>query len=117
MSANKSIFVRVLLFLDEGKTWIAQGLEYDIAAQGKTLKEAQEAFNRMFITKIILDLNNGVDPLSQLSEAPEEYQQMFNETEEQLMPRKEIDFLPQFKDIGMLIDMPPYHIADRRVYA
>ena len=115
MSTKKSIFVRVLLFLDEDKTWIAQGLEYDIAAQGKTLKESQEVFERMLATKIVVDLKNGIEPLSQLSEAPEEYINFFNDNSSvQLAPIKD---KPSISPSSPSFPPYQYYIADSRVYA
>ena len=72
--------------------WIAQCLEYDIAAQGKNLAEAKAAMEKAFVGQVIVDLSNGIEPLSTVGKAPIEYWQEFTQAE-RLADRKPL-FIP-----------------------
>ena len=78
MKHQISLDLRVLLF-QEDKTWVAQCLEWDIAAQGKTLDDALNSFECIFVGQIILDIENGRKPLESTPVAPKEYQKMFKD--------------------------------------
>ena len=66
-----------VLFLREGDGWTAQGLDYDIAAQGTTIKEAQDAFAETFIGQVVVNLAHGKQALEDVESAPLEYFRMF----------------------------------------
>lgn len=70
----------VLLLMEEGM-WVAQCLNYDIAAQGKTLEAAKEAFARTFAGQVCVDLHHNVEPLSAFPPAPAEYWNQFKGAE------------------------------------
>lgn len=76
MNTEQQLMVRVLVFR-EGNSYIAQCLEYDIAAQGKTVPEVKAAFERTIIGQIILDRRRGKKPLEGIPAAPEAYEEMF----------------------------------------
>jgi len=109
MSNQGALALRVL-FLKRGYFWVAQCLEYDIVAQGKTQKEAQEAFERVFVSNIIINLEAGIVALSQFKKAPQEFFDMFEQSE-QLMPGKNI--FDNFTDLPT--KMPSYQIPERRI--
>jgi hypothetical protein len=73
---NISLNASVLL-LQEGKTWIAQCLEWDIAAQGDTIDHALNSFERTFVGQIILDIDADKLPLEGISQSPKEYWEKF----------------------------------------
>lgn len=66
------IKVSVLLFKD-GNKWVAQGLEYDIAASGDSITTASEAFEKAFAGQIAVDVHHGDEPLAGFSPAPGKY--------------------------------------------
>lgn len=70
-----------VLLRREVEGWIAQCLEYDIAAQGKTIAEAKAAFARTFAGQIFVDLHHGVPPLAGFTQAPPEYWKDFKMAE------------------------------------
>ncbi len=80
-------FVVSILLRHEGTGWAAQCLEYDIAAQGKTLAEAKAAFEKTFIGQIMTDVHNKSIPFAGVPQAPREYWEMF-QSGERLMDRK-----------------------------
>ena len=61
--------------------WIAQCLEYDIAAQGSTTQEAKAALEKAFVGQIVIDISNKVAPLSEIPQAPAEYWKEFEQAE------------------------------------
>jgi hypothetical protein len=78
--------IRVLL-LKEGtdSSWVAQGLDYDIAAQGESIGEALGNFQAVFQGQVALDLQKGREPLAGKKAAPPWYWQAL----EQAKPLKE----------------------------
>jgi hypothetical protein len=70
------LILSVVLLLD-GDRWVAQCLDFDIAAQGQSIKEAQESFERVFFGQIALDLEHGRSPLAGIERAPDEYWDLF----------------------------------------
>ncbi len=76
MSQSNTLLVRVL-FLHEGDSYVAQCLEYDIAAQGKTLPEVKLAFERALVGQVMLDMKQGRKPLQGIAEAPRVYFEKF----------------------------------------
>ena len=76
MARELNFKIRVLLFRDSDM-WVAQCLEYDIAAQGKTLDEVQNRLKRTFVGQIILDVEMGKQPLQGIAEAPQMFFERF----------------------------------------
>ena len=76
--------INVLIFedadaLEDQTLWIAQGLEYDIAAQGNSLKEVEERFAHTLITQSLVDLKQGKDVFEGILPAPRTYWERFDE--------------------------------------
>jgi hypothetical protein len=72
------------LLLKEASAWVAQGLEYDIAAQGKTIRDAMKAFRRTVVGQMVIDMKHGREPLSAIPKAPDFYWQKYFEEAEPL---------------------------------
>lgn len=70
-----------VLFRYEDCYWVAQGLEYDIAAQGRTISEAKKAFGKTIIGQIVIDLKDRLKPLSGIEKAPISYWELFKSAE------------------------------------
>ena len=75
-----------VLFFREDAMWVAQGLEYDIAAQGETLAEAKAAFAGSFAAQIAVALHHDEDPLADFGKAPQEYWDMLTIAQELAEP-------------------------------
>jgi hypothetical protein len=68
--------INVLLFKESIKgtdieKWVAQGLERDITGQGDTPTEALKSFEHVITGHIILDIENGRKPLSNIPPVPQ----------------------------------------------
>jgi len=88
--ARPTVFKLSVLLLKEGESWAAQVLEYDIAAQGKTIKLASDALERTIVGQIVLDATNGAVPLSDIPQAPKRYWDQFFKDAERLDDRKSV---------------------------
>lgn len=71
MGVMEHIYLSVLFFQERPGVWIAQGLERDIAAQGRTQEEARKAFEQTALGYLHLDAQLERSPLSTLGPAPE----------------------------------------------
>jgi hypothetical protein len=70
------ILVSILLS-NEGGTYIAQCLEWDIAAQDQTPTKALEAFEVVFWARVMRDLEKGRPILRNIEAAPDELWDQF----------------------------------------
>lgn len=76
MSNNQTLSVQVIVYLDADK-WVAQCIDHDIAAQGNTRAECMESFVKQMSAEIILSLDLGKVPLSDIPPAPAYFKQLF----------------------------------------
>lgn len=67
---------RVIVF-EEGDWLCAHVLEYDLAAQAKSLDELRVELARLLACHIAASLENGQEPFAGLRPAPEKFWQMF----------------------------------------
>jgi hypothetical protein len=96
--APKEVFLIRVLLLQEGNFWVAQALEYDIAAQGRDLEGARRAFVRTFVAQIDLDIRNKKQPLDGIPPAPDWYFEAYERAEE----------LPEFIRPSVSLPQRPY---------
>ena len=66
------MYVRVLV-VHQGDQWLAQALEFDLAAQGPTDKSAVDAFLRLFKARARHDHELGKQPFASLPPAPDSF--------------------------------------------
>jgi hypothetical protein len=76
MSTDNTSRLRILLFTEQD-IWVAQCLDFDIAAQGKDISNALDSLERVFVGQMILDQKRGRKPLERISPAPEKYWNRF----------------------------------------
>lgn len=91
--------VNVLIFRD-CEWWVAQCLEYDIAAQARTIKDVEYEFQRVFIGRIAAAQELGIDPFEDIPPAPEAYRKIFEDADKTL--RVELKPIK-----GLKINIPP----------
>ena len=80
------IQVNVLLYRNED-VWIAQGLEYDIVAQGQTIPQVRARFYVTIMTHCHFDATNNREILQGIEKAPEKFWTMFEEAEDAQLKR------------------------------
>lgn len=66
-----------VLFIGHGEMVTVQCLEYDIAAQGRGLREARRRFERTVADQLFLDAEAGKKPFEGIPPAPEEFEEMW----------------------------------------
>lgn len=88
--------IRTVLFR-EGDWWVAQCLDYDLAAQARTEKDLQYELGRILVGRIMAGAELGVEPFKGLPPAPRRYWDMFFDAQSQ--PKTLVPFVP----IGALL--------------
>lgn len=73
---KESRFLHVLL-IREGEYWVAQALDIDIAAQGRTQELAEKALISNLKAQAQLDVEHGREPFEGIPPAPPEYWDAF----------------------------------------
>lgn len=68
--------------IQENGTWVVQGAEYDLVAQGGSREDAIQCWRLCVRGTIELDKRNGHEPLKSYPPAPAFYRRMFGEPEE-----------------------------------
>ena len=106
--------VRVLLCQDrDGDNhvgWVAQCLEYDIAAQGQTIDVVKKRFRHTLIGQILVDIKHGKEPLEGIKKAPREFWKQFEQGER--LARQPKFYMPDNIEIPVRAA-----VKDMRVYA
>lgn len=97
----EGLLLSVIFIKDQCSGWVAQCLEFDIAAQGKSIKDAQNAFERVLAGQVMLDMQNNRRPFTGIGQAPKEYWDMF-EASERLTDRRPFRLPPGIPPAFML---------------
>ena len=66
-----------VVVIQEGEWWSAQCLQYDIAAQAKTIEDLQHELAKTLLAYMVLSKEKGVEPLSDIEPAPQKYWDMY----------------------------------------
>jgi hypothetical protein len=70
-----------VLLVREDNRWVAQCLEYDVAAQADTIPEVKNAFERAFACQVAVDVCHGHEPMQNVPKAPKFYHEWFEKAE------------------------------------
>ena len=76
--SNMRRTIRAIAFQD-GKWWVAQCLEYDIAAQAKTFKKLVHEIYRLLIRYSMIGKKENIDVWPLKSKAPVAFWKLFNQ--------------------------------------
>lgn len=74
--------LRVLVFYRDGQ-FLAQGIEFDINAQGPTEKQAIQSYLRFLRARAQMDIAQGREPLMGVPQAPQQYIDVWERLEEE----------------------------------
>ena len=77
--------LRVVVFQEEGY-WIAQCIEYDIGAQGKTYRDMAEHFALALTLELGESTNRHGEPFAGIDPAPAYFQRLWEQRSSTLMP-------------------------------
>jgi hypothetical protein len=70
----------------EGKWWILQLLEYDLATQVRRLEDIPETFHRLLVAQILANAGHGVPPFHGFSPAPRRFWNLYERAAEFVAP-------------------------------
>lgn len=74
-----------LVFFQEGQRWVAQCVEYNINASGRSVAEAQNEFSWAFIAALVVRAERGLldpeDPTACLPKGRPQYEDIFNQAQ------------------------------------
>lgn len=88
-----------ILMIKRDDAWTAQCLQYDIAAQGATLPEAQRAFEFAIVSEVAYAAENGGN-LDSLPPAPRYYWQKFEEAVRVECVESPLRVPPEIRDLA-----------------
>lgn len=69
--------LRIVVFPETRRTWIARGLEHDLSAEGRTIEAAVDTLLKITRAHIAFDLRHHCEPLSAFARAPQAYWNAF----------------------------------------
>jgi hypothetical protein len=72
--------IRAVLFQEEG-WWVAQCLDYDIAAQARTQADLLYELERILIGYLVISSEKGLRPFERLPQAPRRYWVMYEQAD------------------------------------
>ncbi len=98
-----------ILLLNQRGPWVAICLEHYLAAQAESPRKVLEALNWTYWTQVLLDKEKGIEPLSRVEKAPEEYWKRFDEglpfaMRFELVPPFSLDDVPSVPEDVRLAD-------------
>lgn len=68
--------INIVAYEEEGG-WVAQCLQYDVAAQAETFADLQSEMMRALASHILLNVERGREPFAGLGEAPPKFWAMY----------------------------------------
>jgi hypothetical protein len=75
------IEMSVVLYQDDDRCWVAQGLEHDITVVAPSLKELPDKFAMKVFAEVAISVELGLAPLEGIERAPQKFWQMYNKTD------------------------------------
>ena len=86
MKNIKEVRLKVVI-VNENGIWVSQCLDYDIAAQGESIRDSMEAFVQTVAAQILMDIKDEKTPLTDLPKAPEMYWDFYCNSQRMLSKR------------------------------
>jgi hypothetical protein len=77
MANPPNVFNISAILFQEGEWWSAQCLEYDVAAQARTLPELRYELERVLTSHVLISLENGQAPFDGLKPGPQRFWDMY----------------------------------------
>ena len=112
MTENSGPLSISAILFQEGEWWSAQCLEYDIAAQARTVSELRYELERVLLSHALVSVENGRRPFDGLKPAPKKYWDMFADSKLRI-ESDELPFrLPQAAAFPAIV--PRLRIAETR---
>ena len=103
MNTSKFIF-SVIAFQESDGSWIGQCLQYDVAAQAKTLPDLQYEIQRVLVSHLAIGERLNREPFEGIGQAPRHYWDMYDGSEIRIVIERE-------NEPFSLPDARPYNIV------
>jgi hypothetical protein len=84
-TGRNQLKIDVVAFMDRDGNWIAQGIQYDIAARAPSPLGLREAFQRQLLANLALNARLGREGLDGVPPAPDRFRALFEAAKEQLI--------------------------------
>lgn len=81
MRGTAPLKISAVLFQEEDGAWSGQCLEYDIAAQAKTLHDLRYELQRILIGHLVASAELGQEPFMGLEPAPRRFWEMYEQAD------------------------------------
>jgi hypothetical protein len=94
-----TIEVNVVVF-EDGDLWVAQGIEFDIAARADKASKLPRAFERALVANLATNHALGRDALDKIPPAPQRYRELFDKAQFDLKNRGRSIASPEGIKIG-----------------
>ena len=108
--ALKQIALRVVVFQED--EWVcAQCLEYDIAAQAKTLDDCLYQLGRLVVGHVAVSVEKGLEPFHGLKRAPQRFWDWFEQSKIPLAGALPAFTADDLKRQGVVIEPPDIRVA------
>lgn len=98
-------FTISVLAFQEGEWWSAQCLQYDIAAQAKTLPDLFYELERTLMGYFLIAAESGQDPFTDIGAAPQKFWDVFEQSPIRLEQTGAPFRLPQSLPLGFQPDI------------
>jgi hypothetical protein len=108
MSDRYQFEFNVLLFKGD-HSWIAQGLEYNIAAQGDTREKAQNRIFRVIVGEILMDMKQEKEPLLSIPQASKEVWDKLKSAK--ALPERSPLYVPPIRNTHINVTANTYALA------
>ena len=104
------VSVRVVVF-QEAEWVCGQCLEYDIAAQAKTLEDCLSELERLVVGHVAISVEHGLEPLRNLKPAPAQFWEWFERSKIPLSPGPFLFAADDLERHGVVIAAPQIRVA------
>jgi len=89
MTDNPSAYQISAILFEEGEWWSAQCLEYDVAAQAKTLSDLLYELERVLVSHLCVAEELGRKPFEGLEPAPKKFWDLYQKAHARIVTRIE----------------------------
>ena len=107
-----NVTVSVVLIEEGNGWWSAQCLEYDIAAQAKSIADVLYEMEKTLISHIAVNEAAGIDPFEEMPSAPQKYWDMFQRARIQVYWQRQPFRVPT--PVRHRLDELQFRVADRQ---
>jgi hypothetical protein len=91
MAKRKKTLELDVVFIQEGDWWSAQVLQYDIAAQARSLPQLRREVERVVLAHFLAAQAEGVEPFEGIGRAPQEFWDMYEMARDRIVREDDTD--------------------------